>query len=136
MSRFLFALVVTGSLVGCSGQQPRGYGRFEVPAAGYPVSVEPSGSDAVDALVCQLVSCSMEKMHTYLRVLSRDPAREQSPGFETFLRSCVAGAPGVVSITSVEPHSRGGFAVVIETVESLPRDFDDYFERSELMLVI
>lgn len=37
---------------------------------------------------------------------------------------------------SVEPHSRGGFAVVIETVESLPRDFDDYFERSELMLVI
>lgn len=37
---------------------------------------------------------------------------------------------------SVEPHSRGGFAVVIETVESLPRGFDDYFERSELMLVI
>ena len=42
----------------------------------------------------------------------------------------------MVSITSVEPHSRGGFAVIIERVESLPGDFDDYFERSELMLVI
>jgi hypothetical protein len=79
---------------------------------------------------------TLDNMRTYLRVLSRDPAREKSLGFETFLRRCVAGAPGVVSITSVEPHSRGGFAVVIETVESLPRGFDDCFERSELMLVI
>ncbi len=106
--------------------------RFERPCQRVTLAIRVS---SVSDWVAEL-GHSLQKMSTYLRVLSRDPAREQSPGFEAFIRTCVAGAPGVVSITSVEPHSRGGFAVIIERVESLPGDFDDHFERSELMLVI
>ena len=75
-------------------------------------------------------------MRSYLRVLSRDPAREQSPGFEASIRTCIADAPGVLSVTTIEPHSRGGYSVIVDRVEDLPNDFGDYFERSELMLVI
>jgi hypothetical protein len=75
-------------------------------------------------------------MRIYLHVLSRDPALEQSSDFEATVRTCVADAPGILSVTSVEPHTRGGFSVVADRVENLPDDFGDYFERSELMLVI
>lgn len=75
-------------------------------------------------------------MRLYLHVLSRDPVLEQSPDFEAAVRACVADAPGILSVTSVEPHTRGGFSVVADRVEDLPDNFDDYFERSKLMLVI
>jgi hypothetical protein len=75
-------------------------------------------------------------MRLYLHVLSRDPVLEQSPDFEAVVRACVADAPGILSVTSVEPHTRGGFSVVADRVEDLPDDFGDYFERSKLMLVI
>ena len=75
-------------------------------------------------------------MRLYLHVLSRDPELEQSPSFEATVRACVADAPGILSVTSVEPHNRGGFSVVADRAESLPDDFGDYFERSKLMLVI
>jgi hypothetical protein len=56
-SLFILALLLIASLVGCNKGQPKKVdARFEVPAAGYPVSVEPSGSENVDALVRQLVS--------------------------------------------------------------------------------
>ena len=75
-------------------------------------------------------------MRLYLHVLSRDPVLEQSPDFKTAVRACVAAAPGILSVTSVEPHSRGGFSVVADRVDNLPEDFGGYFERSKLMLVI
>jgi hypothetical protein len=53
----LLAFGLTVALTGCSKKPPREADkRFEVPAAGYPVSVEPSGSKNVDDLVCRLVS--------------------------------------------------------------------------------
>jgi hypothetical protein len=55
-SRLILCLLVIGSSTGCNKEQPKNDSRFEVPAAGYPVSVEPSGSENVDALVRQLVS--------------------------------------------------------------------------------
>ncbi|GAA5496368.1 hypothetical protein Rhal01_02551 [Rubritalea halochordaticola] len=75
-------------------------------------------------------------MRLYLHVLSRDPELEQSPSFEASVWACVADAPGILSVTSVEPHTRGGFSVVADSVENLPDEFGDYFERSKLMLVI
>ena len=75
-------------------------------------------------------------MHCYLHVLPKDPAREQSPDFASDVRTCIADAPGILSVRSVEPHARGGFSVVADRIEELPDDFADYFERSELMLVI
>jgi hypothetical protein len=75
-------------------------------------------------------------MRLYLHVLSRDPVLEHSPNFEAAVWACVADAPGILSVTSVEPHSRGGFSVVADRAENLPEDFGGYFERSKLMLVI
>ena len=51
------AVIGTGFLLGCKKEVQNQSGKlFEVPPAGYPVSVETSGSEKLDALVCQLVS--------------------------------------------------------------------------------
>lgn len=75
-------------------------------------------------------------MRLYLHVLSRDPDLEYLPSFEATVRACVAYAPGILSVTSVEPHTRGGFSIVADCVENLPDDFGDYFEKSKLMVVL
>jgi hypothetical protein len=75
-------------------------------------------------------------MRSSLRVLARDPAREQSPGFEAIIRKYVTDAPGVLSIISIEPHRRGGFSVIVDRVDELPDGFEAHFEHSALMWVI
>ena len=53
----MMVLVGVAILVGCKRETiNKSDKRFEIPAAGYPVSVELSGSEQVDALVRQLVS--------------------------------------------------------------------------------
>src|ERR1043166_5618443 len=53
----ILPLLLAGSLTACNKQKAKDIEkRFEIPAAGYPVSVEPSGSEKVDALVRQLIS--------------------------------------------------------------------------------
>jgi hypothetical protein len=53
----MVALHLVGLLAACNRQSPREVEkRLEVPAAGYPVSVESSGLEKVDALVRQLIS--------------------------------------------------------------------------------
>jgi hypothetical protein len=74
-------------------------------------------------------------MRAYLHVVSRDPMIGKLPGFEDIIRNCVVGAPGVTSVTSIEPHSKGGFSVIFDREEELPDGFGDYFEGSELMCV-
>src|SRR4051812_19896828 len=53
----ILPLLVIGFLVGCSQETPKKpENRFVVPPSGYPVSVQASGSERVDALVRQLIS--------------------------------------------------------------------------------
>jgi len=53
----ILGLVAAGICLGCSNKAKSSLNeRFEIPKAGYPVTVEASGSEKVDALVCQLVS--------------------------------------------------------------------------------
>lgn len=79
---------------------------------------------------------SLQKMRCYLHILPCVPERDQAPDFEASVRTCVANAPGIVSVTSVAAHPRGGFEVVADRAVHLPDDFGDYFDQSELMLVI
>ena len=54
---FILTLGILGLLIACNKEPPKKPdSRFAVPAAGYPVSVEPSGSDEVDALAVHLIS--------------------------------------------------------------------------------
>jgi hypothetical protein len=75
-------------------------------------------------------------MRCCLHVLARDPERESLPDYHEAIRKCIANAPGILEVTSIDPHTRGGFSVIVDRVETLPDDFDDYFEHSELTLVI
>src|SRR5436853_1054319 len=55
--RVVVVLFAIGLLPGCKKDSDKKLAeRFEIPAGGYPVTVEASGSGAVDALVRQLVS--------------------------------------------------------------------------------
>ena len=52
------------------------------------------------------------------------------------LRACVEGAPVVNRVDTNEPHSRGGYAVSADREEDLPREIEEYFEKSAFMVVI
>jgi len=73
-------------------------------------------------------------MRLYLRVLLKDPADEPPSETETYVRDFFTDAPGVLSVISVQPHSRGGFAVVLDRQEH--DGFYDHLECSRLMFVL
>jgi hypothetical protein len=76
------------------------------------------------------------KMHLFLRVMPRDAALEGDPHLIEMLRACVEGAPGINRVDTIEPHSRGGYAVSADREENIPREIDEYFEKSAFMVVI
>ncbi len=56
-AKAMMVLVGVGLLFGCKAATTNDVQKqFEIPKAGYPVSVEASGNEHVDALVCKLVS--------------------------------------------------------------------------------
>ena len=75
-------------------------------------------------------------MHQFSRVIPRNAAPERDPHLFEMLRACVEGAPGVNRVDTTEPHSRGGYAVSADREEDLPREIEEYFEKSAFMVVI
>jgi len=56
-AKTMMVLIGVGLLLGCKTEtNNKSVKLFEIPTAGYPMSAEASGSEQVDALVCQLVS--------------------------------------------------------------------------------
>jgi hypothetical protein len=76
------------------------------------------------------------KMHLFLRVMPRDAVPEGDPHLIEMLRACIEGAPGINNVDTIERHSRGGYAVSADREENLPREIDEYFEKSAFMIVI
>ena len=51
-------------------------------------------------------------MHMYLRLIHE--SSQDSASGEQQLRECLTSAPGVASITKIEPHVRGGYSVTLD----------------------
>jgi hypothetical protein len=50
-------------------------------------------------------------MHTYLHLIHSAHSEDYSDIEEQRLRDCVSSAPGVVEVTDISKHSRGGYSV-------------------------
>ena len=74
-------------------------------------------------------------MHRYLRVLAKDAEMEKLPDLADRIRACIEAAPGINAVNSVEPHGKGGYAVMTDSVEDLPDGFADYMAESDFLLV-
>lgn len=76
-----------------------------------------------------------KKMHFNIRIATRDPVLDKHPDLTEKIRSFVLEAPGINSVTSIEPHNRGGYSVVGDRAENLD-GIDEYFEASDYMFVL
>ena len=53
-------------------------------------------------------------MHTHLRLIYTAHSGDYSDSEVQQLRDCVSGAPGVVAVTDISRHSRGGYSVTFD----------------------